>query len=190
VEELVQALTPFAQALPVSDDAWRVVSTARRIVARDLTTIDGDPVLELHGGTADRAEQTVPPAVYRARTRGTSDKRVRSTIAFGVAIVLALGGAALAPRWMSARVDAASQLMAPPPVNEAELAPTKSVEPSADEATAEESAVEPTTNVAKPTISPVSTARPLNTATRAPVSSASARTSAYLVHGGISNPGF
>jgi serine/threonine protein kinase len=192
VEELVLALTPFAD--PPSVDAcesWRSISTARRIIAREQTTLDGDPELELHvDGARAPDERTVPPAVRQANGP-RREKRVRSSLALGGALVLVVAGTALAPRWLGARHEAATTSMAmqvapPPSETEPQAEPRGAAPPKEEEAAPPAAeAVAPPTKLAPSTTAARAVLRaPAGTPT------ASARPAGHLVHGGLSSPGF
>jgi len=129
VDDFVLALAPFAEHVASRDDrSWRVISTARRTIAKDRTTLDGDElVLDLdpasrRGTKVGPIEDTVPPAVSRKTGRVTAGKRIRSTIALASAAVLGLAALVATPRFVGARLDASSSsndIIAPTQVSEA-----------------------------------------------------------------------
>ncbi|MBX3223266.1 MAG: serine/threonine protein kinase, partial [Labilithrix sp.] len=120
VDELVLALAPFAEASP-TDRSWRVIDSARRAVAATRTTVARHVVLEAArrespDGPALRSEETVPPAVSRARREATRGKGSRSRLALVGAAVLGLASLVATPRCVGARLEAlSSPIVAAPP---------------------------------------------------------------------------
>jgi serine/threonine-protein kinase len=196
VDELVLALAPFAEA-SVAADSWRAVSSARRTVAREVTTVDGSPILELRS-----RDETAPPTVSPSSGRGTRDKRLRSTVVV-VCAAMALGLVAFVPRWAAARLDAVSTANVTPPPQVAEAAVSGTAVQNAVPSKSEETtprAASPVAARATGSTGPKPPARPLHDGAR-PASSGSARADGAdrhdaegpgptLVHGGLSSPGF
>ena len=220
VDDLVLALAPFADRASAGEDSsWRVISTARRTVARDHTTLDGDElVLELDaqsrkGPKVPLAEETVPPTVSRT-TRTGAAKRVRSTLALASAAVLGLTALVATPRCVGERIDAsaASHVTAPSQVTDAvakasALPVVPKAAPSVASAAAPnaEDAQEPgapstgSVELTAASIAPPSPARPATSAAKPqsrPARPANSKPVVRViggerpVHGGISSPGF
>ncbi len=128
VDDFVLALAPFADRSPFAEEgSWRVITTARRTIAMELTTMDGEDLvldLEPQSRKATRAgyvEDTVPPAVSRHTARASSGKRIRSSLALASAAVLGVAALIATPRCVGARFDASAtnNVTAPPQVGEA-----------------------------------------------------------------------
>ena len=127
-DDLVLALAPFADRSASADDgSWRVISTARRTVAKAHTTLDGDDlVIELDPQSRKEpkrplSEETVPPAVSRKTGGPSAGKRIRSSLALASAAVLGLAALVATPRCVGDRLDAsaAKNVTAPSQVGDA-----------------------------------------------------------------------
>ncbi len=173
VDDLVLALAPFAdRAPPVEDSSWRVISTARRTVARDSTTLDGDElVLDLDPASQKRRlaaqlEETVPPAVSRKTGRSRPGRRVRSSLAVASAAALGLVALVATPRCVGERMDAsAAKHVTAPAQIEGAVAKAAAL-PIAPKGTAVVPGTSDPTNVEDPSA-------PANTSARAELTSAS-----------------
>jgi eukaryotic-like serine/threonine-protein kinase len=194
IDELVEALSPFAESLP-TDDSWRVITTTRRTMtkAAEQTTLDGDSLLASEAQGLKPEEQTVPPAVSRASVRMTRGKRVRSRIAVASAAVLGLAALVATPRCVGTRLDAVTTANVSLPLQPSEVAakptaPAPAPEPPSDVIVAP---VVETAPPAEATSAVPPKPVPRRVFSRPPGSSGPRIIGeGRAVHGGLSSPGF
>jgi len=219
VDDLVIALAPFAdRAAAAEEGSWRVISTARRTVAKDHTTLDGEElVLDLDPQSRKAAkerlaEETVPPTVSQ-NTRTSAAKRVRSSLALASAAVLGLVALVATPRCVGDRADASAtknvttpsqvtdavaRASALPVVPKAAPAVASAAGPNAEDAQEPSAPSSENVQLTSATIAASPSARPATSAVKPQVKPARPGTSKPVrvigserpVHGGITSPGF
>jgi serine/threonine-protein kinase len=215
VDELVEALRPFADAtVPAPHVRVAATSGARRVFRKEDTTIGeaaeasgADVALQIRRSGPHRrgaSMSSVPPAVSRAAATLRS-RRIRSSLAVVSAAVLGLAALVATPHCVGSRIERASSHAAQTaPVAPVTARPAPVAIAEAHLAEADETAIElPESD--EPQAAPDTTAAPADSSSAVrlapkPVASAPPRLrptaparvigSEPLVHGGLSNPGF
>ena len=211
VDELVLALAPFIEDMPHSEQtpSWKVITGARRQMAKSNPTLAGDVILELRqvsgvesnelGAEDDRSEvrsrELTPSPVALRTSVPPRGRRLRSIVAMAAAAALGLVALVVTPRFTTPReldparaVNSLGARSEPSPIITAPAPASPHLE------TASASAYEP---IVAPVPSPKS-AEPKEVASLAsPVASAPKPRAKvhylggeHTVHGGLSGPGF
>ena len=211
VEELVLALAPFIEDMPHSEQtpSWKVITGARRQMAKSNPTLADDVILELRQQSGveakeihaeeDRSEvrpREVTPAPMALRTsippRG---RRVRSIVAMAAAAALGLVALVVTPRLTTpstvdnARVATSVGASAEPPRVVTAPPPPSPVLDTAS-ASADEPVVAPVPSAARAAESKETATVPAVASAMKPRAKVRYVGGEHTAHGGLSGPGF
>ena len=197
VDELVLALAPFLSETPQTEQtpSWKVITGARRQMAKSHPTLADDVVLELRqaSGVALKEhatrEVTPSPVMLRA-TIPPSGRRIRSIVAMAAAAALGLVALVVTPRLTAPTIDHSRVVASVAALSEP--SPITTAPASAVLDTAAAIAAGP---VAAPVPAKSAELKDVTVTAMPPVAAKPRAKVRYVggertVHGGISNPGF